>query len=128
MACSLVEPSGQVQCGVGQVERDLTMNPHESVEGTNFGQTRFGHPDLTNFGQSNFGQSNFGQSIFDHRGLGPANGQNQFCKSNFGQSNSGFGVCHGPKWWGPNPEKSSPEGWGLEGWVRKGGAQGGFDP
>ena len=32
-------------------------------EETDFGQSRFGHPDLTNFGQS----------IFGHRGFGPAN-------------------------------------------------------
>ena len=32
----------------------------------------------------------------------------------FGQSISGSGVCHGPKGWGPNPEKSSPEGWGPD--------------
>ena len=36
--------------------------------------SRFGHPDLTNFGQTKFGQF-----IFGHRGFGPANfGQNQF--------------------------------------------------
>ena len=33
------------------------------MEGTNFGQHRLGHPDLTDFGQSNFGQSIFEQSI-----------------------------------------------------------------
>ena len=37
-------------------------------------------------------------------------------KTNFGQSNFGSGVCHGPKGWFPNPEKSGPEGWGPEGW------------
>ena len=63
------------------------------AEGTDFGQSRFGHPDLTrpilakaNFGQSNFGQSNFLANI--------------------------LGVI--------KPRKSgSPEGWGPEGWGPK---------
>ena len=65
----------------------------EISEETDFGQSRFGHPDLTNFGQSNFVQS-----IFGHRGFGPAN---------FGQSVFGSGVCHGgaPKGVGPKPRK-----------------------
>ena len=50
-----------------------------SAEGTDFGQSRFSHPELTNFGQSNCGQSIFGS-----------------------------GVCHVPKGWGPNPEKIGP--------------------
>ena len=33
-----------------------------STEETDFGQSRFGHPDLANLGQSNFGQSFFGGS------------------------------------------------------------------
>ena len=39
-------------------------------EDTDFGQSRFGHPDLTNFGQSNFGQSISG-SGFCSNGWGP---------------------------------------------------------
>ena len=34
------------------------------MEGTDFGQSRFGHPDLTNYGQSNFGQSNLANPIW----------------------------------------------------------------
>ena len=34
------------------------------MEGTDFGQSRFGHPDLTNLGRSNLGQSNLGRSIW----------------------------------------------------------------
>ena len=76
------------------------------TEGTDFGQSRFGHPDLTNFGQSNFGQS-----IFGHRGSGQSNfGQSIFGQSNFGQS---FGIwC--VSWW--VPEGWVPEGWGPQGW------------
>ena len=36
-------------------QNHCTSTPHRSEEETNFGQSRFGHPDLTNFGQSNFG-------------------------------------------------------------------------
>ncbi len=32
------------------------INSQKVPEGTDFGQSRFGHPDLTKFGQSNFGQ------------------------------------------------------------------------
>ena len=66
-----------------------------SAEGTDFGQSRFGHPDLTNLGQSNFGQSN-----------------------------SGSGVCHGPKGGAQTQKKSGPEVWGPEGWPRKAGPEG----
>ena len=41
-----------------------------SKEETDFGQFRFGHPDLTNSGQSNFGQSNFGSGV-PRRTVGP---------------------------------------------------------
>ena len=93
-----------------------------SGEETDFGQSRFGHPDLSNFGQSNFGQSNFGQSFFGHRVLAPANlGHCQFwpmpilaivvfilarpilANANFGQCNFYFWIwcvswwC--PEWW-----------------------------
>ena len=37
---------------------------HVWAEETDFGQSRSGHPDLTNFGPSNFGQSNFLANIF----------------------------------------------------------------
>ena len=47
-------------------------------EETDFGQSRFGHPDLTNLGQSNFGQSNWAQTQKNRapkggapKGLGP---------------------------------------------------------
>ena len=65
-------------------------------EGTDFGQSRFGHLDLTNFGQANLGQSNLGQS-------------------NFGQSLLDL-VCVmvGPKGVVPNPEKIWPEVMGPE--------------
>ena len=59
------------------------------MERTDFGQSRFGHPDLTNFGQSNFGQSNFGQFI------------------------SGSGVCR-PKGGAQTQKKSGPEAWGAQ--------------
>ena len=52
-------------------------------EGTDFGQSRFGHPDLTDFGQSNFEQSILGS-----------------------------GVCHGGSPKGGGPKGGGPEGWG----------------
>ena len=55
------------------------------VSGVFNGQSCFGQPDLTNFGQSIFCQSIFGS-----------------------------GVRHGPKGWGPNPEKSGPQGWEVQ--------------
>ena len=64
-------------------------------EEADFGQSRFGHPDLTNFG---------------HRGLGPAN----FDKANFGQSFFFFWPTFLVSWW--SPEGWGPEGWGPEGW------------
>ena len=84
----------------------LFFTAEDSEEGTDFGQSSFGHPDLTNLGQSNFGQSNFGQS-------------------NLGQSNLGQSIS------GSIPEKSGPEGWGqkgwgAEGWVPKSGAPEGW--
>ena len=66
----------------GQVLDTLTqiLNTHPTdTEGTDFGQSLFGHPDLTNLGQSNFGSSNMGQnSCF-----------------------SGFTICAAPEGWGP---------------------------
>ena len=64
-----------------------------NTEGTDFGQSRCGHPDVTNFGQS----------IFD-LGFGPANvGQNQFMANPF-LANPIGSVC--VSWWGP-------EGWDV---------------
>ena len=79
-------------------------------EGTDFGQSRFGHPDLTNFGQS----------IFGHRGFGPANfGQSQFWPIQFWPIQ--FWPIFLVSWWGPHPEKGwGPEGWGPEGWGPEG--------
>ena len=69
--------------------KSLETSPRGSSEGTDFGQSRFGHPDLTDSGQSILGQSNtiqfFGQHLW----------------------------CHGeaPKGGGPNPEKvGAPKG------------------
>ena len=97
------------------------------MEETDFGQSRFGHPDL-----ANLGQSNFGQSIYGHLGFCPANfGQNQFWPIQFGPIQfwfHGSGVCvGGAKGWGPEVtrtglgpkgeegpkprKKSGPEGW-----------------
>ena len=62
------------------------------MEGTDVGQSRFGHPDLTNLGQSIFGQSI-----------------------------SGSGVCHGPKGWAQTQKKSGPQGGAPKGGAPKGG-------
>ncbi len=40
------------------------INSQKVPEGTDFGQSRFGHPDLTKFGQSNFGQIQFWPTHF----------------------------------------------------------------
>ena len=77
----------------------------DDTEGTDFGQSRSGHPDLTNFGQSNFGQS-----IFGHLGFGPANfGQIQFLANPI-LANSNWiwvCVCHGAaQRVGPKPRKN----------------------
>ncbi len=86
------------------------INSQKVPEGTDFGQSRFGHPDLTNFGQSNFGQS-----IFGHRGFGPANfGQIQFWPTHFWPElvfQWFHNLC--------GPEGLGPEGWGPEGWGPK---------
>ena len=58
------------------------MIPTPSTEEADFGQSRFGHPDLTNFGQSNFGHS-----ILGHRGFG----RPILAEANFGQANFGSG-------------------------------------
>ena len=73
--------------------------PSERQEGglreeTDFGQSRFGHPALTNLGQSNLGQS-----IFGHRGIGLANlGQNQFWPIQFWPIQFWIWCV---LWWGP---------------------------
>ena len=98
-----------------------------SQEATDFGQSRFGHPDLTSFGQSNFGQS-----ILGHLGFGPANfGQNQcwpkpMSANPFLANPFGSGcvcVCHGKaQRVGPKPRKSrAPKGGAPKGGALKGG-------
>ena len=104
---------------------DEDLLPLVLPEETDFGQSRFGHPDLTNFGQSNFGQS-----IFGHRGFDPANsGQSQFWPIQFWPIQfwpiQFWPIqfwCHGgpqrvgqtQKKWGPEvvgPWRVGPEGW-----------------
>ena len=115
-------------------------------EEANFGQSRFGHPDLTNFGQSNFGQS-----IFGHRGLGPANfGQSQFWPIQFWpiqfwpiqfwpiqfwpiqfwliQFFGQFFWCHGGAPKGGAPKGGAPKGGAPKGGAPKGGAPKGGAP
>ena len=46
---------------------NMSKNHGETAE-TNFGQTDFGHPYLTDFGQSDFGQTDFGQKILPNFG------------------------------------------------------------
>ena len=41
--------------------------------------------------------------------------------TDYGQSIFGSGVCHGPKRWGPNQEKSGPNGGAPKGGGSKGG-------
>ena len=90
------------------------------MEETDVGQSRFGHPDLTNLGQSNFGQSIFGHRGFGRPILAKANfGQSNFGQSNFGQSN--FGQSNYLANIFAKPRKSGgPEGWGPEGWGNEG--------
>ena len=61
-----VDSLGRHRAACPRSERTLARMCREAgavVEGTDFGQSRFGQPDLTNLAKSNFGQSNFGQSI-----------------------------------------------------------------
>ena len=51
-----------------RVDEDHSLSSGSACGKTDFGQSRSGHPDLTNLGQSNMGQS-----IFGHGGFGPAN-------------------------------------------------------
>ena len=83
----------------GHVRCPRDRPPQDRPEGTDFGQSRFGHPDLTNFGQSTVGQS-----ILGHRGFGPANlDQIQFWPIPFLAKIicfSGFTIREGPEGWG----------------------------
>ena len=67
-------------------------------EETDFGQSRFGHPDLTNFGQSNFGQSIFGQYFGVMVGPQRVGGQTQ---KQCGAPKGGAPKGGGPKGGGP---------------------------
>ena len=83
------------------------VNAYDQQEETNFGQSRFGHPDLTNLGQSNFGQSISGSGVCHGGALegGPRTGE--------------VGRLQGK---GPNPEKvGTPKGGGPKGGAPKGG-------
>ena len=83
-----------------------------SSEGTDFGQSRFGHPDLTNFGQSMFG----------HRGFGPANfGQIQFCPIQFWPIHFWIWCVSWPQRVGAQTQKKGegPKGGAPEGWRRR---------
>ena len=67
--------------GEGVQRRGVHRGGGPAEEGTDFGQSRSGHPDLANLGQSNFGR----QSIFGHLGFGLATfGQIQFWPIQFG--------------------------------------------
>ena len=70
-------------------------DPHDPPEETDFGQSRFGHPDLTNFGQHRFWPIHSWPFHLD------------------------LGVCVcvmvGPKGWAQTQKKSGPEGWGPKG-------------
>ena len=100
-----------------------------ATEETDFGQSRFGHPDLTNFGQIQFWPIQFWPI--------------QFLAINFGQSiflaNPFFWPiflvsCGGPKGgapqgWGAKPRKSEgPKLWGPEGLGPNGGGSKGGGP
>ena len=87
-----------------QMDPKWTQNGHKmdpKWEEADFGQSRFGHPDLTNFGQSNFGQSIFWPI--------------QFWPIQFW--NPIFWPIFLVSWWGP--EGWGPEGWGPERWGPK---------
>ena len=70
------------------------------MEGTDFGQSRFGHPDLTNFGQSNFGQSISGSGVCV---MAPKDGPKP--------RKNGARKGGAPKGAAP---KGGPEGWGAQ--------------
>ena len=79
-------------------------SPQECSEETDFGQSRFGHPDLTNFGQSILGHRGFGQSKFWPKPI---------------LANPIFWPIFLVSWWGP-------KGWGAK--PRKSGAPKGGAP
>ena len=87
-------------------------------EEADFGQSRFGHPDLTNFGQSNFGQSQFWPIQFwPIQFFGQCGGAPKV-----GAPKGGAPQGWGPEGWGAKPRKVrlwGPEGWGLEQWGPK---------
>ena len=79
------------------------VSPLASTEGTDFGQSRFGHPDL----------NSFGQCIFGHRGFGPANfvWPIHFLPIHVWPIHFGIWCrCHGPKRWAQTQKKSGPKG------------------
>ena len=90
------------------------------LEGTDFGQSRFGHQDL-----NNFGQSNFGQSIFGHRAFWPGQSWPKPILANPILANPIFGVMVRPprvggqtqKKWGPEvvrPRRVGPRRVGAQ--------------
>ena len=95
--------------------REVDVGPRE---GTDFGQSRFGHLDLTNFGQNPIVV------------LARPMGQNQFWANPF-LANPFLAnpfldlVCvMAPKGEAQTQKKSGPEGWGPEGWGPEGGPEG----
>ena len=78
--------------------RILKFSMRGLLEGTHFGQSRFGHPDLTNFGQSIFGHLGFGRANF---------GQIQFWPIQF-LANSFQDLVSWPKCGAPKPKKMGP--------------------
>ena len=75
-----------------------------SAEGTDFGQSRFGHPDLTNFGQSIFGHCGFGLANLGQIQFWPI----QFWPIQFWPIHFWIWCVSWPIGWGPNPEKIGP--------------------
>ena len=84
-------------------------------EGTDFGQSRFGLPDLTNFGQSMFGRLGFGSAFFGQSIFWPIH---ILANPYFGQS---ICICVCFMVGAHTQEKSSPKGGALKGGALKGG-------
>ena len=87
----------------------------DGVEETDFGQSRFGQPDLTNFGQSNLGQSQFWPIQFWPIHCWPIH-----CWP----IHLDLGVCHGgpQRVWGQTQKKVGPRSDGpTKEWAPKGG-------
>ena len=114
---------GYGQKWTGQ-SRPLPSKPPFEAERTDFGQSRFGHPDLTNFGQSNF-YPFLAILVFARPILANPILANPILAS--------VCVMVGPKRWGPQirlrtegaqtQEKSGlmggrPEGWRPKGWAQ----------